>query len=95
MRSIPNDIRTSLAAPLGRLAGLDPFDILTKSNAVLEALHEAEAQVGAARRGAVRELRAQGFTLKQIADVVGVKPQRIHQLEEGYDRKEKRARKQA
>lgn len=91
-QSIPDDIRASLAAPLGRLAGLDPFTILIVSNFVNDALLDGQHQVAAMRRRAVRELRAQGYTLREIGEQIGVKPQRIHQIESGYDRLEKQAR---
>jgi DNA-directed RNA polymerase specialized sigma24 family protein len=94
-RSIPAEIRASLAAPLERLAGLDPFTLLAKSNAAGAALLDAQARIGQLRRRAVRQLRAEGYTLKEIGDVLGVKPQRIHQLETGYDRTEKRERKKS
>lgn len=92
--SIPDDIRASLAAPLGRLAGLDPFTILIVSNYANDALLEAQHEIAAMRRSAVRDLRAQGYTLKEIGEQIGVKPQRIHQIESGYDRREKRERSQ-
>jgi DNA-directed RNA polymerase specialized sigma24 family protein len=92
-RSIPAEIRASLAAPLGRLAGLDPFNLLIKSIDANKALLDAQAKIGAMRRSAVRHLRAEGYTLKEIGDVLGVKPQRIHQLETGYDRTEKKSRR--
>jgi DNA-directed RNA polymerase specialized sigma24 family protein len=92
-RSIPAEIRASLAAPLGRLAGLDPFTLLHKSNAASQELLNAQAKIGALRRRAVRQLRSEGYTLKEIGDELGVKPQRIHQLETGYDRTEKRERR--
>ena len=92
-RSIPAEIRASLAAPLERLAGLDPFMLLAKSNDAIDALHDAQARIGAMRRRAVRQLRAEGYTLREIAEPLGVKPQRIHQLEIGYDRHEKKERR--
>lgn len=92
MASIPDDIRASLVAPLGRLARLDPFDLLTIANDANEQLLEAQADIAALRRGAVRQLRAEGWTLQQIGDQLGLKPQRIHQIESGYDRHEKRRR---
>jgi DNA-directed RNA polymerase specialized sigma24 family protein len=92
-RSIPNEIRASLVAPLERLAGLEPFTLLTRSNDALKAMQDIESRIGALRRKAVRELRAQGYTLREIAEPLGVKPQRIHQLEIGYDRAEKKARR--
>lgn len=91
-KSIPDDIRASLAAPLGRLAGLDPFTRLIVATEVNDALLDAQSEIASLRRSAVRELRVQGHTLREIADVVGVKPQRIHQIEGGYDRTEKRER---
>lgn len=92
-RSIPDEIRGSLAAPLGRLAGLDPFTLIAEANEANEALLEAQADIAALRRGAVRRLRQQGLTLQAIADQLGLKAQRIHQIETSYDRHEKRSRK--
>ena len=91
-QSIPNEIRACLAAPLERLGGLDPFSMLDKSNGALEALTQAQHEIGLMRRRAVRQLRAEGFLLKEIAERMGVKPQRVHQIESGYDRVEKRER---
>ena len=93
-RSIQHEIRASLAAPLGRLAGLDPFTALERSQAVLDELRDAQASVGEIRRSAVRQLRDEGWLLREIADRLGVKPQRIHQIENGYDREEKRLRRE-
>jgi DNA-directed RNA polymerase specialized sigma24 family protein len=90
--SIPNEINACLVAPLERLGGLDSWDILHKSNDAIQALSDAQAQIGGMRRAAVRDLRGQGYTLQEIADQLGVKAQRIHQLEHGYDRAEKRER---
>lgn len=94
MPSIPDDIRASLAAPLGRLAGLDPFTLLTQATEANEALLDAQANIASLRRAAVRRLRSEGFTLQAIADQIGVKAQRIHQIESGYDRHEQRARRE-
>ena len=93
MPSIPEEIQGQLVAPLGRLAGLEPFELIDEANRVNEALLQAQADVAALRRAAVRRLRSEGFTLQAIADQLGVKPQRIHQIEAGYDRHEQRARK--
>jgi len=92
--SIPNDIRASLVAPLGRLAGLDPFDLLARAIEVNEALLGAQADVASLRRKAVRELRSLGYTLNEIGTQLGTTAQRIHQIEAGYDRHEKLARTQ-
>ena len=92
-KSIPDDVRASLVAPIERLARLDPWDAFHAGNNVNEVLLEAQSQVAEIRRSAIRRLRAGGYTLREIADEVGVAPARIHQMETGYDRREKAARR--
>ena len=92
MPSIVDEINATLAAPLGRLAAFPPLERILEGNAVNEALLEAQAAVAAQRRSAVHQLQAEGWTLKEIGDALGLKPQRIHQIENGYDRHERRDR---
>lgn len=45
---------------------------------------EIQSEISAVRRGAVRELRAEGWTLQAIADQAGVSVSRVKQIEQGY-----------
>lgn len=91
-RSIPDDIRESLVEPLKRLGGRDPIELLNLSNDCTAALLEASHEIASMRRAAVRQLRIDGFTLKEIGDQTNMTPPRVHQIESGYDRKEKKER---
>ena len=46
-------------------------------------LQEVQAMISEARRGAVRELRAEGWTLAAIADAGGITVSRIKQIQDG------------
>lgn len=87
-------LRDALDRPLGRFFALPPSERFDAANDVLDDLRAVMAEVAESRRNAVRELRLTGFTLKEIADMHGTTPQRVHQLETGYNRREKAARKQ-
>jgi DNA-directed RNA polymerase specialized sigma24 family protein len=92
-KSIPAEIRACLAAPLERLGGLDPFELMHAAPTANEALLDAQAAVATMRRKAVRQLRAEGWTLAAIGEQLGIKAQRVHQIETGYDRRERRYRR--
>jgi DNA-directed RNA polymerase specialized sigma24 family protein len=82
------------AAPaMARFHSLSAAERLVAANSVLDELRNLMSAVADSRRVAVRELRTDGYSLKDIADMVGTTPQRIHQIESGYNRKEKAARK--
>lgn len=77
------------------LASLDALPALERvrvGQEVYDQLLEAQARVAGARRSGVREARAEGLLLREIADAVGTTPQRVHQLEIGFGRAEKRLR---
>jgi hypothetical protein len=81
---------TTLLNPLiVQLGELDLIEQVIVCQALNAALLDAQARVAGVRRGAVRRLRGEGFTLRQIADATGVAPQRIHQIEAGIGRKER------
>lgn len=90
--SIPADIRGSLAEPLRRLGERDPVELINLSNDCNAALLEAQHTIASLRRGAVRQLRSEGFTLREIAEQTDMTVARVHQIESGYDRKEKKER---
>ena len=73
-----------------RLAADEKFLGSPKLNDVLL---DAQRKLSEMRRAAVRELRMQGYTLKEIGDLAGgMSPQRVAQIEVGYTRQERRAR---
>jgi len=89
MASLHLSLETSIAATMeryGRLKSLDQITIATQLN---EVLLDAQSQVASIRRGAIRTLRADGYTLSEIAGQCGMTPQRVHQLEIGVDRRDK------
>lgn len=90
--TVTEDIENALSPALAGLFALPDLELLEQSIAAQDALRAAVAEVSAHRRMAVRNLRIGGWTLKEIAEVLGTTPQRVHQLESGYDRQEKRAR---
>ena len=85
----------SLIEPLQRFSCLDAETQLIQANDYMEELKDAVKQIAGMRRGAVRTLRSDGYTLKEIAEMLGTTVQRIHQIESGYNRHEQKARKQA
>ena len=89
------NINTALEEVHARFNRLPASERLTEANTLIEQLRDATAAIGESRRAAVRSLRSDGYTLKEIAEMIGTTTQRIHQLEAGYNRQEKRARKQA
>lgn len=80
---------------MARFSSLSAEERLLEANKLLDELRAIMSEVADSRRMAVRELRTSGFSLKEIADMVGTSAQRIHQIESGYNRKEKAARKHA
>ena len=69
-----------------RQKSLDQIVLAAELN---EVLIDAQSQVASIRRGAIRSLRADGYTLSEIAREVGMTPQRVHQLGIGHDRRDK------
>lgn len=89
---IEDAIQVSLSRVTARLGRLDPLERIITANKAIEALRDAQGDLAGVRRAAVRQLRAEGWLLKEIAQQLGTSPQRVHQMEEGYDRHEKKAR---
>ena len=89
------DINTALEEVHARFNRLPASERLCEANTLIEQLREASAAIAESRRAAVRSLRSDGYTLREIAEMIGTTTQRIHQLEAGYNRREQRARKQA
>lgn len=86
-----NEIKQACAGPLQTFSDLSPEDRLAEAPDVVDALQDAVATVAASRRRAVRQMR-EHMTLQEIADLIGSTPQRVHQIEVGYNRHEKKAR---
>ena len=89
------NIDTALTEIYERFGRLSASERLVEANTLIEQLRDATATIAESRRSAVREMRIDGYTLKEIAQIIGTTTQRIHQLEAGYNRREQRARKQA
>lgn len=70
-----------------KLKGADPLSQIALAQDLNDKLLAAQAQVAALRRSAVRELRAQGWTFKELADELGMSPQRVAQIETGWKSK--------
>lgn len=82
----------SLDKAIERLGGLDPVEAITELDEIRLGLLESQQLVADLRRRAVRTLRSEGWTLKQIADATGLTTGRISQIETGFNRKERQAR---
>ncbi len=91
MSQLQEQCNDGLRAVVAALQRQDATQAIIIAEELNTALFEAQAAVAAARRSAIRDLRTQGFTLKEIGDQVGLSHQRIYQLETGYGRKEKKA----
>jgi hypothetical protein len=90
--TLTTETAKALKPVMAKLRRLPPDEQITSAEHVNAALLAAQADTASVRRSAVRELRAQGFTLQAIGDLCGMSPQRIQQIEVGYGRQEKRAR---
>ncbi len=91
MSQLQEQCKDGLRAVLAALQRQDAVQAIIIAEGLNTALLEAQAAVAAVRRSAIRDLRTQGFTLKEIGNEVGLSHQRIYQLETGYGRKEKKA----
>jgi DNA-directed RNA polymerase sigma subunit (sigma70/sigma32) len=89
MASPVSALTKAIQHPLGRFSRLNPLQQVTVASEMNEALLDAQATVAALRRGAIRTLRSNGYTLNEIAQQTGMTPQRVHQLEIGHDRRDK------
>ncbi len=64
-------------------------DTVILAQAVNEALLTAQSEVAAVRRAAVRQLRRDGWTLREIGEAVGLTISRVAQIEAGMGRHDK------
>jgi DNA-binding transcriptional MerR regulator len=70
----------------------DPIEQINMSLELNQAMLDCQHASAGLRRQAVRRLRADGWTLKSIAEQTGMTHQRVSQIEQGVDRKEKASR---
>jgi hypothetical protein len=85
-RVISAEVATALAPVLGGIGThVDPFERIALANHYVDALRHSVSDGAAVRRAAVRELRAAGMTLREIAGRTGLTPARIGQIEQGID----------
>lgn len=91
MSAIPTtaDLTKAISPVLARVARLEPYERIKVSQEINDALLAAQASLAAHRRAAVRQLRSDGWTLREIAEELGMTVQRVHQIEIGMGRKEK------
>ena len=70
----------------------DPVDVIIDTAEIMDRLRGLVQSVADTRRRAVRQLRADGWTLKQIAAETHLTISRVAQIEGGYNRQERKAR---
>lgn len=88
-------IKEALQKTLEKYRRLAPSEQLIQANDYTDDLKQAVKEISNQRRAAVRAMRSEGYTLREISEIVGTTAQRIHQIESGYNRKEAKARKKA
>ena len=90
-RAISAEVAAALAPVLSGIDGReDPFERIALANHYVDALRHSVSDGAAVRRAAVRQLRAAGMTLREIAERTGLTPARIGQIEQGVERAETR-----
>jgi len=89
MASPDISLSKAVGPSLDRFARLSPLDQIVTAAKVNEVLLDAQSRVAGIRRGAIRTMRSNGYTLNEIAQQTGMTPQRVHQLEIGHDRRDK------
>ncbi len=94
MKQIVTAVAEALGPPLRRYGRMSAEERIEHAAAINDVLLEAQATVAATRRAAVRELRTSGWTLQEIADLFGLTVSRVHQIEHGYSRAERKYRKE-
>ena len=82
----PN-LHTAVRPVIERLERTEPSKRITMAFTLTEQLQDIQAEIAAQRRAAVRQLRADGWKLAQIAQAAGVTVSRVKQIEAGYGRR--------
>jgi len=85
-------VAVAVSGLLRRLSALPPHEAIQAAQELNQGFLNAQAQVATLRRSAVRQLRSEGHTLAEIGEAVGMTPQRVQQIEAGYDRREAQER---
>jgi len=66
-----------------RIAREDPIDVIAQGSELIDASKMLSSRGASLRRAAVRQLRAEGWTLREIASATGLTSARISQIETG------------
>ena len=80
---------TIMRRSIASLKHSDPVEGIVEGGEVHKELLDLIAESAAIRRSHVRQLRANGWTGREVAAAAGMSYQRVYQLEAGADRKEK------
>lgn len=88
-----DEVRAAIAPLIERIKQMPALDQVQLCQELNTALLDGQAQIATVRRQAVRALRIEGFTLKEVAEATGMSLQRVHQLETGWSRPSKRTPK--
>jgi DNA-directed RNA polymerase sigma subunit (sigma70/sigma32) len=91
---IQDELIAAFDATFDKLIALPDEEQILISVGINEALLHAQHRLAQSRRLAVRSMRARGHTLQEIGEMLGMSHQRVHQIEQGYNRAEKKARSQ-
>jgi DNA-directed RNA polymerase sigma subunit (sigma70/sigma32) len=92
MTSLPERATNALEPILKALEKLDDESKIHVAAKVNDILLDAQRRVAESRRAAVRSMRAEGHTLSELGVLLGMSTARVHQIEQGYGRKEKAMR---
>jgi DNA-directed RNA polymerase specialized sigma24 family protein len=87
---LAGDITVACRPVLHSLENMTAEERITATEPIREALLAVVGELATMRRAAVRELRLDGLTLREIGERVNMSPQRLHQIESGYRRKDDR-----
>jgi len=90
MPSLPEIMRIDLDEAIDALRdSYDPVEQINLGMDLNKQLLDAQGRVAEVRRMAVRQLRMEGWTLREIGEQTGLSTQRVSQIEAGADRREK------
>lgn len=89
------DLVAAVQPILNRLNRLPPEQRARQAHEMWAQVLVIQAALATSRRSGVREMRAAGLTLADIAELLGVSVTRIKQVEQGLDRAERKAAKEA
>jgi hypothetical protein len=87
---LPPNVAKAMEPIMTRLANASPPRRIMLAHELYQQLLGVQADVAAARRSAVREMREQGQTFSAIAQQVGLTTGRIKQIEVGFGRADRK-----